>query len=138
MILTEHADVTGKWYFALQPHQGVPAGELLGFEIKIEREDDPCEVYCSAYKPVDGRLLPHRLEVRHGNNPYVVFTVKNYKVAKLKLSLPPAACHPGSTESLAHGRLCRENEIAFPTLSVAALLLLAAPGPLPGRRSARW
>ncbi len=82
VLHSEQADVTGKWYFALQPHQGVPAGELLGFEVKVERDDDPCEVYCADYKPVDGRLLPHRLEVHYGNDRFAVLTVKSYKLGK--------------------------------------------------------
>ncbi|HXG12746.1 MAG TPA: trypsin-like peptidase domain-containing protein [Gemmataceae bacterium] len=72
VLRTEHVGVTGKWYFSLKDQM------LLGFEIQIDREDDPCEVYLSDYKPVDGRMLPHQIEVRHGNDRYGVFTVKSY------------------------------------------------------------
>ena len=34
----------------------------------MRREDeDPCEVYLSDYQAVDGRQLPHRIEVRYGD-----------------------------------------------------------------------
>ena len=43
------------------------------------KDDDPCEVYLSDYKPVDGRLLPYRIEVRTGDKRYAVFTVNSYR-----------------------------------------------------------
>ena len=52
----------------------------LAFEATIDQEDDPCEVYLSDYRKVDGRLLPHRIEVRYGNEVYGSFTVTSYKV----------------------------------------------------------
>ena len=32
------------------------------------------------YKPIDGRSLPHRIEVRNGNDLYGVLTVKHYEL----------------------------------------------------------
>ena len=63
-----------KWYFSLQDQK------LLGFEVTVENGTDPCEVYLADYKDVDGRQLPHRLEVRHGNNRYAVFSVQRYEL----------------------------------------------------------
>jgi hypothetical protein len=51
---------------------------LLGFETYTTKDSDPCEVYCHDYRPVEGRLLPHRLEVRHGDRRYAVITVEKY------------------------------------------------------------
>lgn len=76
VIATEEADVSAKWYFSLKDQT------LLGFELWTERGGDPCEVYFSDYKAVDGRELPHRLDVRYGNERYGTFTIKEYKVAK--------------------------------------------------------
>ncbi len=75
VLHTEHAAVHGKWFFAKANQT------LLGFEVSITKDDDPCEVYLGDYRPVDGRELPHRIEVRYGNDSYGVLTVKNYKLA---------------------------------------------------------
>jgi hypothetical protein len=50
-------------------------------EVTISKDDDPCEVYLGDYRPLDGRELPHRVEVRYGNDAYGVLTVKSYKLA---------------------------------------------------------
>jgi hypothetical protein len=76
VLLTEEADIPIKWYFSRDDQT------LLGFEVWIEQGDDPCEVYLSDYKVVDGRKLPHRFEVRYGNDRFATFTVKEYKLAK--------------------------------------------------------
>jgi S1-C subfamily serine protease len=75
VMLTEHAAVSTKWYFSRKDQT------LLGFEVTIDKEEDPCEVYLSEYKAVDGRQLPHRFEVRYGNDRFGVFTVNSYKLA---------------------------------------------------------
>jgi hypothetical protein len=72
VLLTEHAAAQGKWYFALADQK------MLGFELAVSKDDDPCEVYFSDYRPVDGRQVPHRIEVRYGNDGYGVLTVKSY------------------------------------------------------------
>lgn len=76
VLHTEEGDVQGKWYFSLKDQT------LLGFEIWIGRNDDPCEVYLSDYREVDGRKMPHRLEVRYGNEKFGTFAVKSWKVGK--------------------------------------------------------
>jgi hypothetical protein len=45
-------------------------------------EADPCELYFSDYRAVDGRQLPHRIEVRSGGEQYGVFKVKSFQLAK--------------------------------------------------------
>jgi S1-C subfamily serine protease len=76
VLTTEEADVTAKWYFARQD------GSLIGLEVWIERHEDPCEVYFYDYQDVNGRKLPHRMEVRNGNDRFGTFTIKEYKLAK--------------------------------------------------------
>ena len=46
----------------------------------VTREESPCEVYLSDYRPVDGRVLPHRIEVRHGNERYGLLNVASYSL----------------------------------------------------------
>jgi S1-C subfamily serine protease len=75
VLHTEHAAVHGKWFFSKADQK------LLGFEVTLAKDDDPCEVYLGDYRPVDGRHLPHRIEVRYGNDSYGVLTVKGYKLA---------------------------------------------------------
>jgi S1-C subfamily serine protease len=77
VIRTRHAGVDGKWYFSTKNDE--TAGQLLGFEVWLDRDDDPCEVYLSDYKDVDGGKLPHRFEVRFGDKPYANLNVNTWK-----------------------------------------------------------
>lgn len=72
VIHTEFAAVKGKWYFSLEDQK------LLGFEIWVSDDEDPCEVYLHDYKEIDGRQLPHTFVVRHGNNRYAVLRATDY------------------------------------------------------------
>src|SRR5262249_46526286 len=65
-----------KWFFAKNDQK------LLGFELRLqELNDDPCEVYFSDYRVVDGKQLPHRLQVYYKDVHYGTFSVTNYKLA---------------------------------------------------------
>lgn len=75
VIHTEHAAVPCKWYFSRKD------GTLVAFEATLDKDDDPCEVYFSDYRKVDGRLLPHRMDVRYGNEVYGTFNITDYKLA---------------------------------------------------------
>lgn len=87
VMLTEHAGVPAKWYFYrkdLNPQIQTspwPDGALIGFEVFIAKEQDPCEVYFWDYKAEDGRMLPHKMEVRHGDKRYGVFTLSKFQLA---------------------------------------------------------
>jgi serine protease Do len=74
VVHSEHAAVPAKWYFSQKDQT------LAAFEATIDREDDPCEVYFSDFRKVDGRLLPHHIDVRYGNELYGSFTVAAYKL----------------------------------------------------------
>lgn len=78
VLRTEHSGVSAKWYFSLKDQA------LLGFELYIDKDKDPCEVYLSDYKMVDGRSLPHKLTVLHGNDRFATLTVTNYQLAAAK------------------------------------------------------
>jgi S1-C subfamily serine protease len=75
VLRTEAAAVPVKWYFSKDDHH------LLGFEVFTEQHADPCEIYCSDYRPVDGRQLPYRLEIRYGDGAFGTILVKSYKLA---------------------------------------------------------
>jgi S1-C subfamily serine protease len=65
-----------KWFFAKTDHK------LLGFEVRInELNEDPCEVYFSDYRAVNGRQLPHRMQVYYKDALFGTFTVTDYKMA---------------------------------------------------------
>ncbi|QVL34714.1 trypsin-like peptidase domain-containing protein [Telmatocola sphagniphila] len=90
VIRTEHADVRGKWYFYrthLNPN--LPPGKmtypdyaLVGFEIYISKDLDPCEISLYDYKKIDGRLLPGRMDVRFGDRKYATLNNLTYTLAE--------------------------------------------------------
>ena len=53
---------------------------LMGFNVSIDRDEDPCEVYLSDYRAVGGKMLPHKMEVRHGNEGYAEFANLKYEL----------------------------------------------------------
>lgn len=75
VLKTKHGSTECKWYFSLKDNR------LLGFETYLVKDQDPCEVYFSDYKPVDGRELPHRIEVRYGDKRYAVLTITKYTLS---------------------------------------------------------
>lgn len=83
VLRTRHAGVDGKWYFSRNKDE--TAGQLLGFEIWLDRDEDPCEVYLFDYRDVDGGgKLPHRLEVRFGDKTYATLLVNAWKKEESK------------------------------------------------------
>jgi hypothetical protein len=44
-----------------------------------EEDADPCELYFSDYREVEGRMVPGRIEVRHGDAVYQAFECKQFK-----------------------------------------------------------
>jgi hypothetical protein len=76
VLRTKHASFESKWYFDRQTHK------LIACETTITKEEDPCELYFSDYKSVDGRELPHRIEVRHGDKRYALLTLKTFQLGK--------------------------------------------------------
>jgi hypothetical protein len=67
-----------KWFFDRRDYK------LLGFEVRLIDNEDPCEVYLSDYQTVDGRELPRRLQVIHGNAAYGVFNLKGFQFGEAK------------------------------------------------------
>jgi S1-C subfamily serine protease len=78
VLNTEHAAIPAKWYFSPQDQS------LLGFEVWVAHEEDPCEVYLSDYRKIDGRLLPHRIDVHYGNGRFGTLRVNAYQLTGVK------------------------------------------------------
>ncbi len=76
VLKTKHGATECKWYYSKKDYQ------LLGFETFLTKDDDPCEVYFSDYRPLDGLRLPHRIEVRFKDRRYAVLTVSRYTLGK--------------------------------------------------------
>jgi serine protease Do len=78
VIRTELTGVPAKWYFSAKDQT------LLGFELTPDRDEDPCEVYFSDYRNVDGRSLPHKIEARYGDKQYASLQVIGWKMEEAK------------------------------------------------------
>ena len=76
VLKTRHATTDCKWYFSRKDHT------LLGFETYITKDGDPCEVYFFDYKEIEGRKLPHKIEVRYGDKRYAILTINKYTLSK--------------------------------------------------------
>ena len=55
-------------------------GQLVAMEMFPEEDTDPCELYFSEHREVDGRIVPARLEVRHGDGVYQVYDLSQAKL----------------------------------------------------------
>ena len=75
VLNTEHAATPAKWFFSPRDQT------LLGAEVSVAKDDDPCELYFSDYKKVAGGLLPHHIEVHYGNGSFGAFLIKRYQFA---------------------------------------------------------
>jgi serine protease Do len=78
VLRTKFAGFTAKWYFSPTDHT------LLGGEVTIDRDEDPCELYFGNYKKVDGHDLPTRIEVHRGDKTYAVWDDVSYKFSPAK------------------------------------------------------
>jgi S1-C subfamily serine protease len=64
-----------------QPEDGKgTAGRLAYMEVRTADDEDPCEVYFSNYREVDGRWLPHSLSVINGDVTYGTIELVSIKM----------------------------------------------------------
>jgi serine protease Do len=81
--LREEADVLNtrfgaflaKWFFSRADKR------LRAVEVRLEDSEDPCEVYFSDYRAVNGRQLPHRLEVYYAGTRYGILEFSSFELA---------------------------------------------------------
>jgi len=55
-------------------------GDLVGIEMQAAEDQDPCEIYLSDFRPVDGRRLPHRWVIRHGDKQFADLRITDYEL----------------------------------------------------------
>lgn len=53
-------------------------GDLLALEAYSAEDVDPCELLWGDYREVDGRWLPHTLEVRHGDQRFTQLALETF------------------------------------------------------------
>jgi hypothetical protein len=57
-------------------------GTLVGLEMYSATDADPCEVYFSDYREMEGRFVPQRFEVHYGDNLFGILMVKKFEFKK--------------------------------------------------------
>ena len=73
-----YRDIECRFYF--DPDDG----QLAAIEMLPEKDVDPCELYFADYREVQGRMLPGRIEIRHGDNIYRVVQCQEYAFAPVE------------------------------------------------------
>ena len=76
VIRANYAGIEGKWYFDRKD------SKLIAAEVQVLRDEDPCELYFSDYKAVDGRTLPHRIDIRWGEKNYGMLSFAKFDLKK--------------------------------------------------------
>jgi len=75
VLRTSLGGVNTKWYFNPSDYK------LLGFEVSIDREDDPCEIHFSDYKKdSSNKELPHKIIIKYGDKEYASLKVDGWKL----------------------------------------------------------
>jgi S1-C subfamily serine protease len=78
VLKTQHGPFLASWYFDTKE------GKMIAFEVRVQEGEEPCEVYLSDYRDVDGRQLPHKMAVWYAGNHYATFTITKYALAAAK------------------------------------------------------
>lgn len=86
-LLGIQGGVTTRFYF--DPERG----DLVGIEMQADDDQDPCEIYLSDFRQVDGRQLPFRWLIRHGDDEFADLAITDYNLAA---NAPSAASQPKS------------------------------------------
>jgi len=66
-------------------------GNLVGIEMQAADDRDPCEIYFSDFRPVQGRRLPHRWVIRQGDEQFADLRITSYQW--------PATVTPSATDA---------------------------------------
>jgi S1-C subfamily serine protease len=56
-------------------------GWLVAVEMLPEEDTDPCELLLADYAEAHGAMMPHKIEVRHGDDYKQVFTIDEFRFA---------------------------------------------------------
>jgi len=74
-LVATHGGVESRFYFDMD------TANLVGIELQVSEDEDPCEIYFDDTRPADGRSLPHHWAIRHGDEVFAELTVKSYDLA---------------------------------------------------------
>ena len=64
-------------------------GQMIAMEMFADENADPCEIYFSGYRAFDGRMLPGRMYVRFGDDPYAELEIKQFQCGKSEPAAKP-------------------------------------------------
>ena len=64
-------------------------GQMIAMEMFPDENADPCEIYFSGYRAFDGRMLPGRMTVRFGDDPYAELEIKQFQCGKSEPAAKP-------------------------------------------------
>jgi serine protease Do len=74
----KYAGIDTRWFFAMDDDKQDrwKKGQLIGFEVTPDKDEDPCEVCLSEYRDIGGgRKMPSKLHVRRGDKKYADLTI---------------------------------------------------------------
>jgi hypothetical protein len=74
-LVAIHGGVETRFYF------DPASADLIGVEMQSSDSEDPCEIYFSEMREVDGRHLPHRWTIRHGDEVFAELTIASYELS---------------------------------------------------------
>ena len=72
-LVATHAGVETRLYF--DPENS----NLVGIELYLSDEEDPCEITFEDIRPVDGRSLPHHWTIRLGDDVFAELNISSYE-----------------------------------------------------------
>jgi S1-C subfamily serine protease len=78
VLRAKYAGMETRWFFARSNDDDGrwKVGQLIGFEVTPDKDQDPCEVCLSHYKDFGGgRKLPSRMHVRRGDKKFADLTI---------------------------------------------------------------
>ncbi len=67
-----HGGVVTRFYF------NSTSGNLVGVEMQASDDQDPCELYFDDIRSVNGRDMPHKWTIRHGDEVFTELTISAY------------------------------------------------------------
>jgi hypothetical protein len=78
VLIGTHSVIECRYYFDPK------SGQLTSMEMYPDLGVDPCELYFSDYKEVNGHLLPHHIEILHGEVIYGELIISSYQFPAVK------------------------------------------------------
>jgi S1-C subfamily serine protease len=79
-LVATHGGVESRFFFNAE------SSDLVGIEMQSSDDEDPCEIYFSDFRESEGRSLPHRWLVRHGDEVFAELAISEYSFARLAVT----------------------------------------------------